>query len=86
MKTGSRIVNTARGYLIDETALFEMLVSGHLSGAALDVFQVEPYSGPLAQLTQVLCTPHIGSLTRASRRSMEMRAALNVIDFLNQDG
>jgi D-3-phosphoglycerate dehydrogenase / 2-oxoglutarate reductase len=82
MKPGSRIINTSRGYLLDEEALLTALQTGRLSGAALDVYETEPYSGPLAKLPQVLCTPHIGTLTHASRRAMELKAAMNVIDFL----
>jgi D-3-phosphoglycerate dehydrogenase len=82
MKAGSRLVNTARGYLVDEAALSDALRSGHLTAAALDVFETEPYSGPLVQFPQVLCTPHIGTLTHASRRAMELKAAENVIDFM----
>ena len=85
MRQGSYLVNTARGFLVDEAALYEMLRSGHLAGAAVDVFQHEPYTGPLAQLPNVLCTPHIASLTRASRAAMERRCASNVVRHFAPD-
>jgi len=85
MKPGSRLINTARGYLVDEKALFDALESGHLSGAALDVFEAEPYEGPLAKFPQVICTPHVASLTRSSRVAMEIRCARNVVEFFSQD-
>jgi D-3-phosphoglycerate dehydrogenase / 2-oxoglutarate reductase len=84
MKAGSRIVNTARGYLVDEAALCEAMRSGHIAAAALDVYSSEPYSGPLLQFPQVLCTPHVATLTRASRIAMERRAAENVVAFLGR--
>lgn len=84
MKPGSYLVNTSRGYLVNESALLKALESKHLAGAALDVFEEEPYVGPLAKLPQVLCTPHVATLTQASRSAMELRAALNVVEFFKR--
>lgn len=84
MKQGSRVVNTARGYLVDESALSEALRSGRLAAAALDVFSREPYAGPLGSLPQVLCTSHVASLTVASRTAMELRCAKNIAEFFSQ--
>ena len=82
MKRGSRLVNTARGHLVDEAALLEALQTGQLAAAALDVFEQEPYQGPLAARPQVLCTPHVATLTKASRAAMEWRCASNVVDYM----
>ena len=84
MKYGIRIVNTARGTLIDELALYDALNSGHVAGAAIDVFSTEPHCGPVVQMPQVLCTPHIATMTGASRGAMERRAAENVVAFLGR--
>ena len=63
MKDGARIVNAARGALIDEEALAEAITSGKLAGAALDVFSAEPYDGPLLELEDVVVTPHLAAST-----------------------
>ena len=86
MKRGGRLVNTARGFLVDETALIEAVVSGQVAAAALDVFEEEPYTSSLTRLPQVLCTPHVATLTRASRTAMELRCAQQVVDFFARHG
>ena len=63
MKDGARIVNAARGGLVDEDALVEAIRSGKLAGAALDVFSAEPYTGPLLELDEVVVTPHLAAST-----------------------
>src|SRR4029077_1220531 len=63
MRDGVRIVNAARGELVDEEALLEALRSGKVAGAALDVFSSEPYSGPLLELDNVVVTPHLAAST-----------------------
>jgi D-3-phosphoglycerate dehydrogenase len=63
MRDGVRLVNAARGELVDEDALVEALRSGKVAGAALDVFSSEPYSGPLLELPNVVVTPHLAAST-----------------------
>jgi len=82
IKPGSWIINVSRGGIVKEDALYEMLKSGHLSGAAIDVFEQEPYNGPLTQLENAILTPHIGSYARESRIQMEIDAVKNLIDAL----
>jgi D-3-phosphoglycerate dehydrogenase / 2-oxoglutarate reductase len=66
-KDGIRIVNAARGELVDENALLEALRSGKVAGAALDVFSAEPYSGPLLELDNVVVTPHLAASTEEAQ-------------------
>ena len=82
MQAGSILINTSRGGIVDEEALYDALVSGHLAGAALDVFEEEPYSGKLRSLPQVTLTPHMGSYAKEARIQMEEEAAQNLFDSL----
>jgi D-3-phosphoglycerate dehydrogenase len=67
MRDGVRVVNAARGELIDEAALIDALGSGKVAGAAIDVFSAEPYSGPLLALDNVVVTPHLAASTEEAQ-------------------
>ena len=67
MRNGVRIVNAARGALVDEDDLLEALKSGKVGGAALDVFATEPYTGPLLELDNVVATPHLAASTEEAQ-------------------
>ena len=67
MRDGVRLVNAARGELVDEDALVEALRSGKVGAAALDVFSAEPYSGPLLELDNVVVTPHLAASTEEAQ-------------------
>lgn len=83
MKRGALLVNTSRGPIVDEEALAECLRSGHLGGAALDVFEAEPQVHPkLVNLPQTLLTPHIASASLATRERMAMLAVENLVAVL----
>lgn len=86
MKPGAIVINTARGGLIDETALAEALNSGQIGAAALDVFEQEPYQGPLVKCENAILTSHIGSLAKESRQRMEVEAAENLLRGLIEAG
>ena len=82
-KKGVRIVNCARGGLIDEAALAEMLKSGHVAGAALDVFAVEPATeSPLFGLPNVVVTPHLGASTTEAQENVALQVAEQMSDYL----
>ena len=84
MRKGAYLINAARGGLVDEDALFQVLSDGRLAGAALDCFEQEPYEGPLKELKNVLLTAHIGSYAREARVMMEMLAVENLLAVLVQ--
>lgn len=84
IKKGSWLINTSRGGVIDEDALYKALKQGYLSGAAIDVFQQEPYAGPLKELDNVILTPHIGSYAKEARIKMELEAAQNLLIGLQE--
>src|SRR5206468_9557964 len=67
MRDGVRLVNAARGELVDEAALLEALRSGKVAAAALDVFSAEPYTGPLLELDNVIVTPHLAASTEEAQ-------------------
>jgi D-3-phosphoglycerate dehydrogenase / 2-oxoglutarate reductase len=67
MRDGVRVINAARGELVDEAALVDAVKSGKVAGAALDVFSSEPYSGPLLDLPQVVVTPHLAASTEEAQ-------------------
>lgn len=81
LKPDAILVNCARGGLVDEATLYEALQGGRLAGAFLDVFDDEPYRGPLADLPNVLLTPHIGSYAAESRLRMENEAVSHLLGF-----
>ncbi|MCC7320591.1 MAG: phosphoglycerate dehydrogenase [Rubellimicrobium sp.] len=82
-KPGVRIVNCARGGLIDEAALADLLKSGHVAGAALDVFAVEPArENVLFGLPDVVCTPHLGAATTEAQENVALQVAEQMSDYL----
>jgi D-3-phosphoglycerate dehydrogenase len=85
MKPEAIVINAARGGLVDEDALLAALQSGKIS-AALDVFEQEPYHGPLIESGNVILTSHVGSLARESRQRMEIEAAENLLQGLIESG
>jgi D-3-phosphoglycerate dehydrogenase len=82
MKPDALIINTARGGIINESDLAIIMKEGHLGGAAIDVFNQEPYSGELLQIERCLLTSHMGSMSIDCRTRMEIEATEEAIRFL----
>src|SRR6202521_6186807 len=82
-KKGVRIINCARGGLVDEAALADAIRSGHVAGAALDVFETEPATdSPLFGLENVVCAPHLGAATAEAQENVALQVAEQISDFL----
>jgi D-3-phosphoglycerate dehydrogenase / 2-oxoglutarate reductase len=82
-KKGVRIINCARGGLVDEAALAEAIKSGHVAGAGFDVFEVEPATNsPLFGLPNVVCTPHLGASTTEAQENVALQVAEQISDYL----
>ncbi len=84
IKSSAILINTSRGEVIDELALFKALKSKNIYGAGLDVFSDEPYAGNLCQLENVVLTPHIGSYAKEIRIQMEIESVENIIRGFNE--
>ena len=82
MKDDAVIINTSRGGILNEDNLYEVLARGHLSGAGIDVFEHEPYDGPLATVERCLLTSHMASASVRCRVQMEIEATEEVIRLL----
>ena len=86
MKPGAMLINCARGGLVDELALKAALESGHLRGAALDVFEQEPAKeNPLFGLENLICTPHLGAATSEAQEKVAVQVAEQMSDYLLND-
>ena len=82
MKPGTILINTARGTIVHEEDLYDVLKNKYIAGAAVDVFSKEPYSGPLIGLENCLLTCHMGSMTYDCRAKMELEATEEAVRFL----
>ena len=84
MKKDAVIINTARGGIINEQDLYEVMQDGHLSGAAIDVFDFEPYKGRLREIKRCILTAHMGSMSVDCRTRMEIEATEEAVRFITK--
>ncbi len=85
MKPGARLINAARGGLVDEAAVADALKSGHLAGAGFDVFDIEPaHENPLFDLPNVVCTPHLGAATSEAQENVALQVAEQMSAYLTK--
>ncbi len=85
MKDGIRIVNCARGGIVNEEALYQALKTGKVAGAALDVFEKEPLKeSPLLELDNFICTPHLGASTAEAQENVAIAIARQMVDYLKR--
>lgn len=82
LSPGAMVINCARGELVDEEALVDLIESGHLGGAGLDVYSQEPYKGRLLEFDNVVLTPHASSYSMEGRITMELDAVKNLLSTL----
>jgi len=84
MKAGVRLINCARGGIVNETDLYDALVSGKVAGAAFDVFEKEPVdpANPLLKLDNFICTPHLGAATNEAQENVAWAIAEQMVDYL----
>ena len=82
MKSNAIVINTARGGIINEQDLFSVMQTGYLSGAAIDVFDFEPYNGELRKIQRCILTAHMGSMSVDCRTRMEIEATEEAVRFL----
>ena len=82
MKPDALLINASRGGIVNERELAEVMTGGHLGGAAIDVFEQEPYSGELTKIERCLLTAHMGSMSVDCRTRMEIEASDEAVRFL----
>jgi D-3-phosphoglycerate dehydrogenase len=83
MKRDALLINTSRGGIINESDLHQVMSEGHLGGAAIDVFQEEPYGGGLREIDRCLLTSHMGSMSIDCRSRMELEATEEAVRYLS---